>query len=209
MKIVLLGANGRTGRLVVRQALASGHTVTGLVRSADSLKSFQHERLTVENGDVSDPAFLRRVFRGHDAVVSTVGPRATSKAACSIYPDSAAAIVEAMLTSGLKRVLVTSTALLFPPSGIIDHVVHKIAKNNQEAAASMEALISNADLDYTFVRPGFLTDRNDPEFFRTAGAAPKGGRSVSRLALANFIVSELDRSDHVGGVVGLSSRKAA
>ena len=208
MKIVVLGANGRTGRLVIQQALAAGHTVTGLVRSADSLGGFQHDRLSLEIGDVTDPDFLKSVFPGHDAVVSTVGPRSTTKTACSIYPKAAAAMVEAMLATGLRRILITSTALLFPPSGLFDRVIQRIAKNNKEAAASMEALVGDAGLDYTFVRPGFLTDRNEPEFSSTADAAPKDGRSVSRLALANFIVTELDRSAHIGQAVGISVGKA-
>ncbi|TMD53495.1 MAG: hypothetical protein E6I85_08270 [Chloroflexi bacterium] len=37
MKLVVLGATGRTGRLVVEQALAAGHTVTALVRSPEKL----------------------------------------------------------------------------------------------------------------------------------------------------------------------------
>ncbi len=73
----------------------------------------------------------------------------------------------------------------------------------------MESLISNAGLDYTFIRTGFLTNRDDSEFTKTEGAAPKDARSVSRLALANFIVYELDRSDHIGGIVGLSNRRVA
>ncbi len=209
MKIVLLGANGRTGRLVMRQALAAGHTVTGLVRSAESLNGVQHEGLQIRVGDVSDPAFLQQVLPGHDAVISTVGPRTPMKSACTIYSDSAAAIAEAMQATGLKRVLITSTALLFPPSGIFDHVVRVIARNNQKAAALMEDLIRNAGLDYTFARTGFLTNRDDPNFNKAEGAVPDGGGSISRLALANFLVTELKQSDHVGEVVGLCENKAA
>ena len=209
MKIVLLGANGRTGRLVMRQALATGYTVTGLVRSADSLSDVQHDRLQVRVGDVCDPAFLKDVLPGHDAVVSTVGPRTPMKSACAIYSDSAAAIAEAMQATGLKRVLITSTALLFPPSGIFDHVVRVIARNNQKAAALMEDLIRNAGLDYTFARTGFLTTGDDPNFTKAEGTAPDGGGPISRLALANFLVTELKQSDHVGEVVGLCENKAA
>lgn len=209
MKIVLLGANGRTGRLVMRQALATGHTVTGLVRSADSLSDVHHDRLQVRVGNVSDPTFLKDVLPGHDAVVSTVGSRSPMKSACAIYSDSAAAIAEAMQATGLKRVLITSTALLFPPSGIFDHVIRVIARNNQKAAALMEDLIRNAGLDYTFARTGFLTNGDDPNFTKAEGAVPDGGGSISRLALANFLVTELKQSDHVGEVIGLCENKAA
>ncbi len=37
MNLLVLGATGRTGRLVVEQALAAGHTVTALVRSPEKL----------------------------------------------------------------------------------------------------------------------------------------------------------------------------
>jgi uncharacterized protein YbjT (DUF2867 family) len=37
MNLVVLGASGRTGSLVVEQALAAGHTVTALVRSPEKL----------------------------------------------------------------------------------------------------------------------------------------------------------------------------
>src|SRR5437899_10394498 len=39
MKLSILGATGRTGRLVVEQALAAGHTVAALVRSPKQLTS--------------------------------------------------------------------------------------------------------------------------------------------------------------------------
>ena len=209
MKIALLGANGRTGRLVIRQALAAGDTVTGLVRSADSLSDVQHDRLQVRVGDVCDPEFLRTVVPGHDAIISTVGPRSPMKSACTIYPLSAAAIAEAMQATGLQRVLITSTALLFPPSGLFDHVLRVIARNNQKAAGLMEERISDANLEWTFARTGFLTDGADKEFRKAEGAMPDGGGSISRSALANFLLTELKKSDHVGEAVGLCGVKAA
>ena len=38
MNITLLGANGKTGTQVVKQALDAGHVVTALVRRPDALK---------------------------------------------------------------------------------------------------------------------------------------------------------------------------
>jgi len=36
MKLLILGAAGRTGTLLVDQALAAGHTVTAFVRDTDT-----------------------------------------------------------------------------------------------------------------------------------------------------------------------------
>lgn len=209
MKIVLLGANGKTGRLVMRQALAAGHAVTGVVRSAKSLSDVRHDRLTVRVGDVSSAEFLKTVFPGHDAVISTLGPRKPSKTACTIYSDSGAAIAEAMRACGMKRVLITSTALLFPAEGLLDRALRVIAKNNQQAAGLMETRVAEADLDYTFARPGFLTNGESAQFTKAAGAEPEDGKSISREALATFLVTEVEEDSHVRQVVGLSAKKAA
>ncbi|MEO0952092.1 MAG: NAD(P)H-binding protein [Pseudomonadota bacterium] len=209
MNIVLLGANGRTGRLFLQMALASGHSVTGVVRSAKSLEGVQHERLTTRVGDVCDLAFLKDVLPGHDAVVSTVGPRSPTRSACLIYSRSGQAIAEAMQATGLKRVLLTSTALLFPPASTFDHALRWIARNNQKAAGLMEDRVREAQLDYTFARTGFLTNAEDAAFEKANNAAPEGSNSLPRLALANFLLIELDRSDHVGQVVGLCGKRAA
>lgn len=56
---------------------------------------------------------LASVFREHDAVISTLGGRLPTRAATSKHDRSAKAIVEAASATDLKRVLVTSTALLF------------------------------------------------------------------------------------------------
>lgn len=208
MKIVQLGANGRTGREVVRLALEAGDSVTGLVRSADSLGDIKHDRLQVHVGNVCAPEFLKTFLPGHDAVVSTLGPRTPTKSACTIYSASAAAIVEAMQATGLRRVLATSTALLFPATKFLDHVVRLIARNNFDAAGLMEERIRGADLDWTLARSGFLTDADQRGYRKAVGAMPDGGGSISRSALAEFLFTELKQSEHVGDVVGLCGVRA-
>jgi len=194
MKIVLLGANGRTGREVMRLSLAAGYKVTGVVRSADSLGGMQHENLQVEVGNVCDPEFLKTVFPGHDAVISTLGPRLPTKSACRIYSESAASIAEAMQAVGLKRVTLTSTALLFPPVKVMGRVLRFIARNNFNAAGVMEETIRNADLDWTFVRVGFLNDKDQRSFLADSGRMPGESITVSRFAVAEFLVKDLQQS---------------
>ena len=52
--LVVLGAAGRTGRLLVEHALAAGHSVTALVRSPEKL-TLRHPKLRVVVGDATDP----------------------------------------------------------------------------------------------------------------------------------------------------------
>ncbi|HEU0027504.1 MAG TPA: NAD(P)H-binding protein, partial [Ktedonobacterales bacterium] len=55
MNIAVFGANGPTGRLVTKQALAEGHAVTAITRRPETFP-LHHERLRVIRGDVFDLA---------------------------------------------------------------------------------------------------------------------------------------------------------
>lgn len=61
-KILVLGATGGTGRLIVSEALARGHEVTALVRSPEKAGDLKGARLIV--GDIRDENALRNALRG-------------------------------------------------------------------------------------------------------------------------------------------------
>lgn len=65
----MFGANGPTGRLVTKHALAKEHTVSAFTRHPKTFP-LRHERLQVLGGDVFD---LEHAVAGHDAVLSTLG----------------------------------------------------------------------------------------------------------------------------------------
>lgn len=72
MNIVVFGANGPTGQHVAKQALAEGHAVTAVTRHP-RMFPLRHERLTVQYGDVFDPAAVEQAVAGQDAVLSSLG----------------------------------------------------------------------------------------------------------------------------------------
>ena len=83
MKILVVGATGATGRLLVEQLLGRGQDVKVIVRSPDKLPDFPQNRdhLTVIHAsvlDLSDPEMARHVS-GCDAVASCLGHNITLK----------------------------------------------------------------------------------------------------------------------------------
>jgi putative NADH-flavin reductase len=74
MKLFVLGATGGIGGAIVDQALERGHSVTAFVRSAQKLVR-SDPRLNVIEGDPRNEAQLADAVRGHDAVLSSLGPR--------------------------------------------------------------------------------------------------------------------------------------
>ena len=71
MYIFVTGATGYIGQAVVRELIALGHVVTGLVRS--DAKAEQVRRLGAQAmvGDIADPASYREHAAAHEALVHT------------------------------------------------------------------------------------------------------------------------------------------
>src|SRR6266851_3731669 len=88
VKLVILGATGGTGRLVVEQALAAGHAVTAMGRSPEKL-TLRHPNLHVIAGQATDPSAVSGALVGADALISTLGGTG------SVIYDATQAIVDA------------------------------------------------------------------------------------------------------------------
>lgn len=78
MRILVIGAAGRTGRLVVEQAAERGHAVTTLARRA-----VPGDHATVL-GDATDPAVVGPAVTGQDAVMMAVGSSAIVRRAVGV-----------------------------------------------------------------------------------------------------------------------------
>ncbi|WP_407494924.1 NAD(P)H-binding protein [Pseudooceanicola sp. MF1-13] len=205
MKIVVLGANGRTGKLVVEGALTAGDMVTVVVRSDDKRPSIKHNHLDLVVGDPCNPKFLTQVFKGKDAVISTLGGRTPSKAATSVYWKSADAIVEAAWNAGLRKVAVTSSALLFPRTRLFDMLLATMVRNVVKSATRMEETLERSQLDVIVGRCGFLTNSVERQYRAEVGSLPEDGSTVSRHGLAQFLVDQVRKPVTGLKVYGVSS----
>ncbi len=102
MKVLVLGATGPTGRLVVERALEDGHTVTGFTRHPASLDG-KHQRLRPHAGDVLDPDAVLRAVEGHDAVISVFGVPYDPFRAIEAYSKGTRNVVQAMQEHAVER----------------------------------------------------------------------------------------------------------
>jgi len=159
MKLLVLGATGKTGQLVLAAAKGAGHDVTVLVRDPARLPSAAG--LTVVTGDATSVDDLGRALAGQDAVISVVGGgySVTSDIASSV----AKALVPAATAAKTKRVVVLS-ALGAGDSRekwstlqkVAIGTVMKAVYNDKEVG---DALVRASDLDYTIVQPVTFNER--------------------------------------------------
>src|SRR5260370_514380 len=153
MNLVVLGATGRTGRLVVEQALPAGHTVPALVRSPEKL-TIRNSSLRVVAGSATDAADFERALRGADAVVSTLGGGG------SVIADATGAIVEAARKTGVGRVVVLSSFFVERDRlGAVPRLLTGIAMGSViKDKSAGELLLRQSDLDWTIVYASLLKD---------------------------------------------------
>jgi putative NADH-flavin reductase len=74
VKILVFGASGGTGRNIVEQALAQGHTVTAFVRDPARLR-LTHDNLQIVRGDIASSDSVTSAVTGQDAVLCALGVR--------------------------------------------------------------------------------------------------------------------------------------
>ena len=200
MKLFVMGATGRTGQEVVQQAIARGHHVTAFVRSPESI-TLRNERLTVLKGNAMDENSLFEAMQNHDVVISTLGPREVFKPGTLLH-DSALATTRAMNRSGVKRLVVLSAAAHFP--GIPNRIASFIMRNHMRDSLAMEAIVQANGLDWTIARPPRLTQEDSVTYRSREGAAPKMGFTLSRKAVAAFMLDAIEQKKHVHKIVGIA-----
>ena len=200
MKLFVIGATGRTGREIVQQALERGHHVTAFVRSPQAVTS-RHERLTVLKGNATDENLLSEAMQRHDAVVSALGPREVFKPS-SLLHDSALATIRAMQRSGVKRLLILSAAAHFP--GIPNRIVGFILRNHMRDSLAMEKVVQDSGLDWTIARPPRLTQGQFTTYRSREGAAPRRCFTLSRKAVAAFMLDAIEQKRHFQRIVGIA-----
>jgi putative NADH-flavin reductase len=192
VKLLVLGAAGRTGRLVVEQALASGHEVTAFARDPSALR-LSHERLSVVNGDARDTDDLRAALRGNQAVINTIGG-----AERRLIETTTRALVEAMGEESVRRVVAMSTFIATPnyrPTGTMKLFPRLVRGMAADDVAGMKILQSSG-LDWTIVCATLLKSK-PASGYRFVGPEETvtGRSSVNRADAAECLLRVLaDRS---------------
>lgn len=196
MKVCVFGATGPTGRHAVRLALEAGHQVVAVCRRPEAL-DVVHERLEKRRGDVLDGATVTGAVAGCDAVLSALGMRSGERDRL-VYSEGMRQILAAMATHGIRRLIAVTAAGLEPsPDYRLPWIFRAIIeplflKPVFADMRRMEALVREADVDWTLVRPpGLVSGKPRGRWQVRAGVGVPGSAQIDRSDLAGFMVQEL------------------
>lgn len=196
-RIALFGGTGRTGRRVLRRALRMGHTVRALVRDPAKLE-LEHERLTVVQGDVLDPAAVAQTLEGTEVVLSLFGQVKGSSR--TLQADGTRIITEAMARLGIDRIVTLSGGGLRavgkdapkPADRVIRALLRVLAGHVLADAEAHLDVLQASGLDWTVVRGPRLTEEAGTGSYRVGWVGVNASTSISRDDLADFILTQVD-----------------
>ena len=206
MNILILGATGATGQVLLDQALAAGHMVTAMARRPEMI-ALRHPRLRVLPGDVLVAESLHAAMAGQDAVLSALGT-GTSRQPTTLYSQGVANIIAAMDSQGIRRLLCISSGGAQHDPGIVwwyRLFIKPLLQPVYDDMARMERLVRASSLDWTIVRPAWL--RNGPPmgvYRLRVDRQPAGGWRIRRADVAEFILREVGENHYVCTAVGIA-----
>lgn len=194
MNIIIFGAAGGIGRQIVEQALAAGHTVTGVARHPEKI-NLRHDHLQIIRGDVLDYDSISQPITGKDAVISAIGVNDTRPTV--LYSQGLANIIRAMQADGIRRLICVSASGLEPGQLwmrlIAKPLLWKAFKESYSDLVRMETVVKNSGLDWTIVRPPRLTNGLHTGRYDTAiNQHLMHGWHISRADVADYILKELN-----------------
>ncbi|ACU72274.1 NmrA family protein [Catenulispora acidiphila DSM 44928] len=139
MKIAVIGASGRIGSAVAREALARGHSITAVSRNADRLTGV--DGATPAVADLRDPASVAQAVAGHDAVVASLKGVDGDDASHRVIPDGAQVLLDVLAEAGINRLIFCGggAGLLLGEDRIMDLPIFP-AEFQAEAVAQADAL---------------------------------------------------------------------
>jgi putative NADH-flavin reductase len=201
MKIAVIGANGRTGRIVVKDALARGHQVVAVTRT-DGVLAPDGDRLIKARADVRDADALKRALVGADAVVSALGV-GTSRAPTDAYSTGVTNTLGAMRSNGATKLAVISAVPAGPWEGqpmlqrlVALPILQRFFGATYADMRRMETILrQTTDVDWISLRPPRLVDKPSRGAYRIDTRPLAKGRAITYGDLATALLDSLTRQD--------------
>jgi putative NADH-flavin reductase len=196
MRIVVFGATGRTGRLVLQQARARGLDVTALARDPSPLG--RDADLRTVKGDATDAEAVKAALEGADAAISVLTvPQGTEET--TVLSDATRTIARRMAMTRPKRLVVTANTSIFHDREVSDPyrvIAHEHRRNL--------AMLRGSDLTWTVLAAPYLVDGPGIGRYEAAIERRPSGKELPRADLALAVLDALSMDDWVRRAVGVS-----
>ncbi|MCJ1279917.1 hypothetical protein MMC21_007741 [Puttea exsequens] len=211
MHFLLIGSSGRTGSLVVDEALSRGHTVTALLRNPKSLEN-RHGLIKVEGTPMNKEDIGKAVTATDEppsVIISTLNARRASDSPFSkpvgppfMMADSTANLIDAMKQHQVSKIVIMQALGVgdsFP--NLIAAMRWMVRYSNLAAQYEdhdmLDREVKARGVNYVLARPARLTDgvKKPLRFYGNEGRGVGVFACVSRESVADFLVDAAEREE--------------
>ncbi|RYU91914.1 hypothetical protein EWM62_00285 [Mucilaginibacter terrigena] len=212
-KLLILGATGRTGKWLVKEALERGYLVSVLVRHPEKL-DITNKNLRVFTGLTTNKEIMEQAIAGCSQVISALNisrhndfPWSSLRSPKLLLSETMKVLIEAGRTAGIQKIIILSawgvgdsrTEIPWWFSWLIDHSNIKYAYDDH---ARQESLLINSEIDHLIIRPvGLTSGRAKMGIQESYQNYPAPKLTISRRSLARWLIANLDRSFQSSTVV--------
>jgi putative NADH-flavin reductase len=218
MKILILGATGRTGRQLLSQALKAGYEVNVLVRNRAAVV-IKSDKLIVFETQTFDELALEQAIMGCDAILSALNiartsdfPWASLRTPSTFLSDTLINVYTVAEKLGVKRIVLTTAWGVSETKADIPGWFRWLIDNSNIGVAyrdheRQETFLKTTRLDWTAVRPvGLTNSTTDKPVLVTTNNQPKPTLMISRYNVAKFMLNILAKAMYQQQAITISER---
>ncbi len=197
--ILIIGASRGIGLETVRRALDQGYQVRAFARSASQIP-ITHAELTKVSGDALKVEDVAAAVKGADAVIQTLGAKASLAMVSShtrLFSDATRILIQSMESEGVK-LLICVTGFGAGDSrehmSLLQRVPFELLLGRVYAdKAVQEMMIRRSALSWVIARPGILTNGPRTGRYKILDK-PEDWRNgtISRADVADFLVKQIE-----------------
>lgn len=201
MNIAVIGASGKAGNLILKEAVNRGHKVTAIVRDASKV---QDKNISVIEKNVYD--LTSDELKAFDVVINAFGAPLGEEQA---HVDAGHTLIEALKGTGTRLMVVGGAGSLFVDENKTVRVIdtpefpEMFKPTAQGQARNLQELQESSDLTWTFISPSAIFN---PEGKRTGSyqagkdhllVNAKGESYISYADFAIAVVDEVENPQHL------------
>lgn len=219
MKILILGATGRTGKHIIKEAINRGHKISAIARNPEKLKEFN---IDITQGTPYVYETVEKAITDCDVVINTLNvsrksdnPWAPLAAPKDLISKSASNAIKAMEKVGIKRFVALSTIGAGRSWKTIPAIMKFLVSiSNLKHAfidhGKQENILENSSVDYTICRaPMLSTKLNDTGAIATNETEKPANMVLSRNSAAEFFIKIIENNEHIRATISLSNKPAS
>lgn len=196
--IAVIGGNGKSGKFVVRELINRNIPFRLLLRNITSYNLPSGHPI---QGDVRDPAAVRRLCEGCTAIISTLGQ---PKGEPPVFSQATRNVLDAMHTLRISRYILTTGLNVDTPFDKKGPVTQAgtdwMKKNYPETTADKQLeyqALAASHVDWTLVRVPFIGLTEDSDNIAVS-LEDCPGNGIHGLDLARFLIQQIGISQYVG-----------